>query len=334
MRLLDTKKLRVVEFADNAIPSYSILSHTWGDQEITYQDIVSLSSGSRNLSAVFNLDSEVKSKKGFAKVKNAAALAAEDGFAYLWIDTCCIDKASSAELSEAINSMYRWYEESDLCYAYLSDVVPAREELPSAANSTFRRSRWFTRGWTLQELLAPKEVRFFASDWSYLGSHIPPSPNIIGKNLLTEITSIDQRVLQGTLEPRQVSVATRMSWAASRETTRLEDIAYCLLGVFSVNMPLLYGEGRRAFVRLQEAILRETDDQSIFAWKSLSRDAPNHLSGLLADSPKLFQTARNIRALPPLLTGDKVPTVMSSQGLQVQLFLKPTSITSTIEQEE
>ncbi|KAK3382662.1 hypothetical protein B0T24DRAFT_686822 [Lasiosphaeria ovina] len=228
-----TRKLRIVEFADNAIrpiPSYSILSHTWGDQEITYHDIVSLSSGNRNLSAVFNLDSEVKSKTGFAKVKNAAALAVKDGFAYMWIDTCCIDKASSAELSEAINSMYR---------------CRAREELPSAANSTFRRSRWFTRGWTLQELLAPKEVRFFASDWSYLGSqsqtasksarpNIPPSPNNISKNLFTEITSIDQRVLQGTLEPRQVSVAARMSWAASRETTRPEDIAYCLLGVFSL----------------------------------------------------------------------------------------------------
>jgi Heterokaryon incompatibility protein (HET) len=288
MRLLNTKELKVVEFPDDAVPTYAILSHTWGREEITFQDIQLLNNGS--MAALFN--TRVKEKKGFPKVKQAANLAAEDGYSYLWIDTCCIDKSSSAELSEAINSMYRWYEESDICYAYLPDVLPASKQLPSNQQSTFRNSRWFTRGWTLQELIASDQVKFYAYDWSYLGGKRDSSaspgitmrpansttlslPNHIGPDLLSAVTGVDRRVLDGTLSPLDLSIATRMSWAASRETTRVEDIAYCLLGIFSVNMPLLYGEGRRAFIRLQEAILRETDDQSIFAWHSQIEVSPD-----------------------------------------------------------
>jgi ankyrin repeat protein len=334
MRLLETKEMRVVEFADDAVPEYAILSHTWGAEEITYQDIQLLNN--RRMAAVFNTG--VKDKKGFLKVKKAANLAAKDGYSYIWIDTCCIDKSSSAELSEAINSMYRWYEESEMCYAYLFDVAAAWMQLPSDSHSTFKSSRWFTRGWTLQELIAPSHVQFYAGDWSYLGvkSHSLSSLwegrtslgssaiNNIGPDLLSEITGIDRRVLEGTLRPQKVGVATRMSWAALRKTTRVEDIAYSLLGIFSVNIPLLYGEGRRAFIRLQEAILRETDDQSIFAWRAQTETKLDHFSGLLADSPERFEHARGIRPLPPLLTGDNMPPTMSSQGLHVRLFLHPT----------
>jgi ankyrin repeat protein len=315
MRLLEVETLRVVEFSEDDIPRYAILSHTWGREEVTFQEL-----SSRNwLTAPI---SRIQDKAGFSKIKNTAKLARRDGFGYIWIDTCCIDKSSSAELSEAINSMYRWYQGASACYAYLSDVKPRAMEDPLSPRSTFCKSRWFTRGWTLQELIAPKDIGFYASDWSFLGSKLN-SPQF--RLCLTDITDISGQVLEGTTLPGEISVANRMKWAAYRQTTRQEDIAYCLMGLFGVNMPLLYGEGKRAFIRLQEEILKETDDQSIFSW---SLDAgpgkdPGTLYGLLAPSPLHFGFCDTTRPLPPLQAKDSVPSSITNQGLRISFYLHP-----------
>ncbi|KAM7210457.1 hypothetical protein V8F06_014159, partial [Rhypophila decipiens] len=167
-----------------------------------------------------------------------------------WADTCCIDKTSSSELSEAINSMYKWYSESSVCYVYLEDVDPLPQgwHLSSSTWGPFLASRWFNQGWTLQELIAPESVTFFANDWSDLGSKFTI------RNILVLRTRVPNNVLRG-VSPSLCSAAERMSWAAERETSREEDMAYSLLGIFGIHMPLLYGEGGpRAFQRLQEEI--------------------------------------------------------------------------------
>ncbi|KAK1857185.1 het domain-containing protein [Colletotrichum chrysophilum] len=351
MRLLDARTLRVLEFNNDAIPPYAILSHTWGEEEITYQDLNSqLDQIYTQIKAMGNFlkaengyqfSSQVKTKKGFVKVEQAAKRALSDRYDYIWIDTCCIDKSSSAELSEAINSMYQWYQGAGICYAFLSDVS-TRNNGRAWQEPTIRSSRWFTRGWTLQELIAPRNMQFYSAEWDFLGSKVgsqlnTSSNNLIGPHILGEITGIDERVLDGSLGPQDLSVATRMSWAALRQTTRVEDLAYCLLGVFSVNMPLLYGEGSRAFVRLQEAIMRETDDQSIFAWTktdllpSKSTTTEDYLSGLLADSPMHFLKSTGIRPLPPLLSGETMSTTISNQSPQSQAISSTNSRTGTIE---
>ena len=175
-------------------------------------------------------------------------------------DRCCIDKTSSAELSEAINSMYLWYQEAALCYAYLPDV-PSND--PSTLSSQLAESKWFTRGWTLQELLAPSTVYFYGEQWVELGTKASLHKTI------SRITGIPDRVL--LMDPlAKISVAMRMSWASKRRTTRLEDMAYCLMGIFRVNMPTLYGEGEKAFARLQQEIIKVSEDHSIFAWSGNS----------------------------------------------------------------
>ncbi|EJF57397.1 hypothetical protein DICSQDRAFT_69605, partial [Dichomitus squalens LYAD-421 SS1] len=176
------------------------------------------------------------------------------------LDTCCIDKSSSAELSEAINSMFYWYRDADVCHVYLFDVDDDDPQMPS---STFRSSRWHTRGWTLQELIAPRYVIFLSKSWHTIGTKVSLA------NVLTEITGIDLDVLlqraPDCLHAR-TSIARRMSWASKRETTRIEDRAYSLLGLFGISMLIIYGEGSDAFQRLQKEILKREKDQSIFAW--------------------------------------------------------------------
>ncbi|KAI1792647.1 hypothetical protein LXA43DRAFT_887131, partial [Ganoderma leucocontextum] len=195
------------------------------------------------------------------KVRRACEAARADGYDLLWIDSCCIDKTSSAELSEAINSMWLWYNGSAaVCHAFLADV-PGDDDV-DAKDSRFRASRWFRRGWTLQELLAPRDIKFLSGSWTYLGSKAGLALAI------QERTGIEFEVLLHLRSLDEVSVAKRMSWAANRETTRVEDWAYSLLGIFDINMPTLYGEGEGAFQRLQEQIIQRIPDQSIFAWTS------------------------------------------------------------------
>jgi hypothetical protein len=250
MRLLDTTSLDIVSVAADKTPPYAILSHTWGAEvnEPTLQQI-------QELTQVGRLDPSAWTrhptalKKGYQKIRSACGLALAQGYRYLWADTCCIDKTSSAELSEAINSMFKWYQAAGICYVYLEDVDVGA----NIVNPDVSRCRWFSRGWTLQELVAPANVVFYDYKWSYIGNKRDGGGFQVQ---LSRTTGIDARVLSGAVDLEDLSVACRMSWAASRTTSRPEDIAYCLIGIFQVNMPLLYGEGSRAFIRLQEEILR------------------------------------------------------------------------------
>jgi hypothetical protein len=240
MRLLeyddDGEPSLTKDFIDN-LPRYAILSHTWGadDKEVTFEDVVNHTG---------------KDKVGYAKIRFCAKQAATDGLQYFWIDTCCIDKSSSAELTEAINSMFRWYREADKCYVYMSDLSIYDQDVINhqpSWESAFLKSRWFTRGWTLQELLAPTSLEFFSADGRRLGDKRSLEQQI------HRITGIPVEALRGN-PLSSFSVTERMSWAAKRNTTRKEDRAYCLLGIFDVHIPLIYGEGEKAFTRLKEEI--------------------------------------------------------------------------------
>ncbi|KAN0119347.1 HET domain containing protein [Hyaloscypha variabilis] len=247
MRLLKTNTIELHEYFDAQIPPYAILSHRWEDGEVTLQKLQS---------------GEGIQMLGYRKILKCCEQAARDGWDYVWIDTCCIDKTSSAELSEAINSMYRWYQKSQVCYAYLADVPDAMDD-HSRQDSPFQQSRWFTRGWTLQELLAPNFVEFYDQNWNEIGTKSSM------RTLVQEITNISNLV-----NIDKACVAEKFSWAAGRVTTRIEDLAYCLMGLFDVNMPLLYGEGHNAFLRLQLEIWIRTNDESIFAWGMPSLEVP------------------------------------------------------------
>jgi hypothetical protein len=234
---------RLVEFFEK-IPPYAILSHTWGsdDEEVSFRDILNNSGGS---------------KYGYEKIQLCAKQAQKDALEFFWVDTCCIDRSSSAELSEAINSMFSWYQRSAKCYAYLSDVsIPnsARSDLPShrARKQSIQDSRWFERSWTLQELLAPASVEFFSRGWELLGDK-----NTLEKEI-HEKTGIPVGALRGT-PLSQFSVNERLFWAEGRQAKRQEDTVYSLLGILDVHMPLIYGEGRtNALARLRREIDQPT----------------------------------------------------------------------------
>jgi hypothetical protein len=282
-------------FSGTDIPAYAVLSHRWTDGEVLFKDVE---------------EKTAIDRAGYAKLRGAILQARADGFAYLWDDTCCIDKSSSAELSEAINSMWVWYRDAAICYAYLCDVASSAEGLDFEAQ--VRSSGWFTRGWTLQELIAPKHVTFYNESWTSIGTRETL------QQLISDTTGIDADYLNHSRPLSAASIAKRMSWAAHRKTTRLEDIAYCLMGLFSVNMPMLYGEGSRAFQRLQEEILRSTDDESIFAW--VDKDAKDDLlHGLLADGPKSFQDSGSIGPLPWVNQhAERKPLQSTNLGLNIQ----------------
>jgi hypothetical protein len=300
MRLLNARTyelLTVQTELGQEKPPYAILSHTWEGEEVLFEDIQQ------------NSGSDWKAKKGSVKVQYTCEQALKDGYDYVWIDTCCINKDSGAELSEAINSMFMWYREASLCYAYLSDIDVETNSLLSQCN-------WFRRGWTLQELIAPDHVHFYDVTWAYLGSRTYLAPE------LSQLTGIQEDFLMrghsdqrqtdwqcaGYTDPyycqycscpkgpdvqeqlSQISVARRMKWASRRITTRVEDTAYCLMGLFDVNMPLLYGEGTKAFRRLQQEIIRRSGDHSIFAFRAPAVDvAFNNVYSFLAPHPSFFR---------------------------------------------
>lgn len=323
MWLLNTENLEIVSKPDNDVPPYAILSHTWGPGEVSLQDMQGF--GGKLLSTASRMKL-FRAKQGLKKVIDAARLASSQGYQWIWIDTCCIDKTSSAELSEAINSMYRWYEASKVCYVYVEDARAPRHQNwdlgREGIRAALQQSRWATRGWTLQELLAPQVVQFYDGDWAFMGKK---SDRVL-QTALSEVTGIEIGVLSGQTTAAEVSVANRMKWASRRQTTRPEDAAYCLMGLFGVNMPLLYGEGaQRAFIRLQEEILKATDDQSIFAWKLPpgSKDV-RVMFGLLANSPAHFDDAPSMRPVSTEFQSvSSVPWTMTNKGLQVQLYLRP-----------
>jgi hypothetical protein len=264
LRLELSGDLRPVEFVGSDIPQYAILSHTWGPdhKEITLKDLV---------------DGIRRSKAGYRKLIFCAKQAKQEGIQFCWIDTCCIDKSSSAELSEAINSMYRWYHAAKKCYVYLSDVSysssvddePFSEQIWVKA---FRTSRWFSRGRTLQELLAPQYVDFFSFEGYLLGSKASLQQHI------HDITNIPIAALQSTLFSN-FDVSQKMSWAQGRKTKREEDGAYSLLGLFDIHMPLIYGEGRvKAFTRLWREVKESAKERSQRRGSKDFSEASSHIS--------------------------------------------------------
>ena len=301
MRLLkassitEPEGLELVSFVADFAPPYAILSHTWGRDEVLYEDVLNRTSSQR---------------AAYQKCYYACEQTLADGLEYLWIDTCCIDKSSSAELSEAINSMFEWYRGSAVCYAYLEDYMAEK-----GACGDLSDSRWFTRGWTLQELLAPTRLVFYAAGWNKVGTRDELSSDIF------HFTNISIDILIGRRPVETTSIANRMGWAAHRETTRPEDMAYCLMGMFDVHMPLLYGEGqRKAFFRLQEEIMKDSSDHTLFAWADA--DAHDETEcGMLAPSPRCFASTEML--LPYEEWSDRVPHSWTSKGLLIELRLTP-----------
>lgn len=306
MRLLNATTYKFHEYVGRDAPEYAILSHTWGEGEVTFHDMRPEAP-----------PESWQAKLGWDKIQKCCLQALADCIQFVWVDTCCIDKSSSAELQEAINSMFRWYEESTECYVFVADFEAPRGDVEVG---WLKSARWWTRGWTLQELLAPESVRFFDLQWREFGDKVSLRQQVAA------ITGISEATLLGTvIGSRQaldrVSVAQRMSWAARRETTRAEDTAYSLLGIFSVNMPLLYGEGgSAAFHRLQVEIMGSSPDQSLLAWgfdRAESGASPWGVSNALATSPADFSQCGSMLARGVARPGDVF--AMTQRGLRLKL---------------
>ncbi|KAL1909839.1 hypothetical protein Sste5344_004346 [Sporothrix stenoceras] len=328
MHIINVETLMLEEFPRRPQDDYAILSHTWksvASDEVLYSDIKP------------NGLAGCPDKPGKHKVKGCCQQAKAEGFKYVWIDSCCIDKSNAVELGEAINSMYRWYRESSICYVYMEDVPNEDDVLePGAA---FSQSRWFTRGWTLQEMLAPVELHFYNTSWNIIAA----KQDIIHE--LEAITGVPrQSLLDFDPNTTQATVAQRMSWASCRTTTRDEDRSYSLLGLFDVNLPMIYGEGgRNAFVRLQQAVMEKTRDNSIFAWGltdgSTNKAKRRPLSmastgsdvatddlvseGIWASSPSDFSRCGKVVARKPV-----GGTVFSFSSGRLQIDMTPVSLIS------
>lgn len=205
------------EFFGRAVPPYMILSHRWRDEEVLFTDMTE------------HDPTHARTKQGYAKLESSCRIALQQNLEYAWVDTCCIDKRSSAELSEAINSMYNYYANAEVCFAFLDD---AEEPLD------FEKSAWFSRGWTLQELIAPQDLYFYSATWKPLGSKRTLYLNVAAASGVSVAVLMDRKKLD------TICVSEKLSWAAQRVTSRPEDEAYSLMGLFAVNMPPLYGEGR------------------------------------------------------------------------------------------
>ncbi|KAI0107085.1 hypothetical protein GGR51DRAFT_517343 [Nemania sp. FL0031] len=225
--------------SDHQIPPYAILSHTWGPDEVVFTDIA-------------NTPDRWQQKAGYAKIQFCAEQARRHGLRYFWVDSCCIDKSDSIELQTAINSMFRWYRNAKICYVYLSDVsnstATSTQDDVATWETAFQNSRWFKRGWTLQELIAPNAVEFYSKDGTWIGDKQSLEPQ------LRDITHIPVKALRGA-PLSDFTIAEREAWARGRQTKYEEDMAYSLLGIFEVHMPLIYGEGRQnAQKRLREEV--------------------------------------------------------------------------------
>jgi len=305
----ETEALREFDDEELAQTGYAILSHCWGKdkEEVKFSELDQLARMEKESR------DEIRRRPGYKKIVATCRQARSGGIGpdgtqtpmdWVWVDTCCIDKSSSAELSEAINSMYRWYENAVVCYAFLQDVLDntiphiqipyGKSDVDHIRTSPFGRSRWFTRGWTLQELIAPRIVQFFNREWQYICEKTTWTVSVI----LEVITRIPWDVLGFGISVNRPSAAEIMSWAADRKTRRVEDRAYSLLGLFGVYMPMIYGEGKHALRRLQLEIIRTSNDQSIFAWDPEGRFG--RLGNVLADDPSFFRySGRKIAKVAP-----------------------------------
>ena len=317
------RRAKVLEFRDDEATKYAILSHRWIDPtEVDYEEMVDLAKMDREE------QDEIRDRLGYKKIVDTCNQAKKDGYEWVWIDTCCIDKRSSAELSEAINSMYRWYANAKVCYAYLHDVngfFPTKRDEEKYPESD-GWPEWFSRGWTLQEMIAPQNLQFFNMDWQPIGD----KKTLAGK--LQQITEVTRHILADGLEGNRPCVARIISWSAKRTTTRVEDRAYSLMGLLDVNMPMLYGEGKKAFHRLQLEIIRSSNDQSIFAWGHKSNE---RIGSTLADDPSDFKDCSDmvlmnhdefIKFFPNLPSTiaehfDVFP--ITNRGIQIWMLLRP-----------
>lgn len=352
MRLINLRTRRLQEVADSElllmqtvtagapahVQNYAVLSHTWTGQELSLADYMCIQDEPSSVKA-----NQLKQRAGWSKIQGFLSTLTRfvqetpwlQRVEWAWVDTCCIDKSSSSELSEAINSMYSWYERSAICFAFLQDITTANLSLKvdttiaSSILMTTPPRRYFTRGWTLQELIAPNEVFFFNVSWQYIGSKRAPET----AEVLSKITKIPSRILTKEISCWRASVSQRMKWASSRTTTRPEDEAYCLMGLFDINMPLLYGEGRKAFIRLQEAIMATHNDHTIFTWTSnpfLARTSFPVLAGAVMDfkgsdecnSASILVLRPNISYIELVAgryTEPPLPYQVTNTGLQIQL---------------
>ncbi|KAI1420869.1 heterokaryon incompatibility protein-domain-containing protein [Xylaria sp. FL1777] len=303
------------DLSDNVKLKYAILSHTWGWQdentskwahkvdEVTYNDHHSFSNP-------FHESLHPDKQRAYQKIYHTCRRALDLGCDYVWIDSCCIDKSNSAELTESINSMFRWYSEAAVCLVYLVDSSNAAVE---SSNGTLdpRRSlytkdhepcRWFSRCWTLQELLASPRLEFYDGEWNLIGTMQDERSSDLNDfgNEISKITTVDAAALLCRAPLWEYSVEAKMSWASSRKSGRPEDMAYSLLGIFGIHMPLIYGEGAKAaFERLQLEISKSTPDLSLFAWHTGKPGMEGQFCSILADSPSQFRYHRRIcRSIP------------------------------------
>ncbi|KAH0431281.1 hypothetical protein CcaCcLH18_07158 [Colletotrichum camelliae] len=303
MIFLDTERIQPVHLPDDARPPYAVLSSTWGADEVRYSDLED-----------DKISSRAMLKTGYKKLEEACRVASQHELRYVWVDTCCTNRADPKELSDTINSGFELFRSAALCIVYLADVEAQEQETHTsprkapavAPTERLRHSRWFTRSWSLQELIAPPRVYFYSRQWHFIGRR-----NEL-QLFLYDLTEIDPYVL-ATGDLSRVPFARKMFWAARRNATALEDISYALLGLAGVKISIRYGEGAtEAFYRLQEELLKTTEDPSIFAWREDWAQMYNtwdkckkvvgspHLRDYLAKSPALFSHVGHL--FPPLLT--------------------------------
>ncbi|KAI9164158.1 Vegetative incompatibility protein [Paramyrothecium foliicola] len=305
MRLINIESLVVIEFrCDSTIPPYVVVSHAWQNDEIFFGDL---------------MDRDAASKKaGFEKLQNACQIVRGLGMQWLWVDSICIDRSSSAELSEALNSMFQLYAKANVCLVYLHDLAPSSDMSNRAAG--LRNCIWIRRPWSLQEVIAPKQVHFYDSVWTFVGTKASLA------TYLNELMGIDRDVLVNKMDFARFSIAKRMSWASRCLASRIEDVAYSLLGILGVHLAIIYGEGQRAFIRLQEEILKTTDDASLFAWQATDRQ---HHRGIFATSPAEFSHLIDAPDMPPLrVRGD---VFITSGGVNINsLFVKSDTGTGLV----
>jgi len=312
---------RDLEFVQNPKKgSYAILSHTWGPREVSFQQYASRGAPSQ---ASPNINGQDQQEDGLAKINKTCELALARNLAYAWVDTCCIDKSSSAELSEAINSMFQWYDDAAVCFAYISDLDPHVDFAEG-----FPRCNWLRRGWTLQELIAPRDVEFYDRAWNL------QTTKAESVQVISEASGVDLGVLNNSDNLPRVAVGRRMSWASRRKTTRIEDLAYCLMGIFGIHMPMIYGEGKKAFIRLQEEITKQSCDLSLFAWTQVTPNPDDNdddddddsgeedepYRGLFARSPREFQDCGDLQSRNTGGLLDREFTV-TNKGLRIETSL-------------
>jgi hypothetical protein len=285
---------------------YAILSHRWGESELTFQDA----------------KSGICEGAGYKKLHGFCEKAEEHGCLLAWSDTCCINKESSSELDEAIRSMYRWYRNAYICIVHLAQ---------SQSLETLGSDEWILRGWTLQELLAPLRMKFYGPRWTPLTKNENDKDDAAVVLTLSRVTKIPPNDLCD-FRPGPHRAWEKMTWAARRKTTRIEDIAYSLTGIFDISMPIAYGEGDRAFKRFMAELIQNCKEWQILVWAG---GLPGHPTG-----PACYYTTDE--AVLGILNNRQISWwgegrgdsefSITKRGVQVRLLVVPTSVDQSLEQ--